>query len=202
MDLFYNVYQNVIYFKSELRERLGAPDIANSIFQFENQNDDIRAVGGEAEVIWNISDAWRVWANLGLRKVTDTKTDADMPGEPHCRVNLGGRYLPPTGWVLDLSLHYVSAYRMPLRDPTDPMAEPVLMPLGENLLLLGRAAYRLKLSETAEIETGLLIRTPLGSPFREYAGVEMPLAPRTDTLADFGGEYLTRRVIFYIRGMF
>jgi hypothetical protein len=30
----------------------------------------------------------------------------------------------------------------------------------------------------------------------------MPLVPRTDTLADFGGEYLTRRVVFYLRGMF
>jgi len=39
-------------------------------------------------------------------------------------------------------------------------------------------------------------------PYREYAGVEMPLAPRTDTLADFGGEYLTRRITFYLRGMF
>jgi hypothetical protein len=76
------------------------------------------------------------------------------------------------------------------------------MPLGENLLLLGRAAYRLKLGETAEVEAGLLFRSPLGQPFREYAGVEMPLVPRTDTLADFGGEYLTRRVIFYLRGMF
>jgi iron complex outermembrane receptor protein len=202
VDLFYNIYQDIIYFKAEIHERLGAPDIANSIFQFENQENDIHAIGGEAEVIWNLSETWRVWANVGLRKVTDAGTDADLPGEPHCRVNFGGRYLPPAGWVLDLSAHYVSAYKMPLLHPADPMAEPVLMPLGETLLLLGRAAYRLKLDETSEVETGLLFRTPLGQPFREYAGVEMPLVPRTDTLADFGGEYLTRRVVFYLRGMF
>ncbi len=202
VDLFYNVYQNAIYFESEIKERFGAPDITNSIFRFENQEDDIHAVGGEAEVVWNFGAAWRAWANFGLRKVTDAETDQDLPGEPRWRLNFGGRYLPTAGWVLDLSVHYTSAYQMPLRDPTDPMAEPELMPLGENLLLLGRAAYRLKLGETAEVEAGLLIRTPLGQPFREYAGVEMPLAPRTDTLADFGGEYLTRRVIFYLRGMF
>jgi hypothetical protein len=76
------------------------------------------------------------------------------------------------------------------------------MPLGENLLLFGRAAYRLKLGQTAEVEAGLFVRTPLGEPFREYAGVEMPLVPRTDTLADFGGEYLTRRITVYLRALY
>jgi outer membrane receptor protein involved in Fe transport len=202
LDLFYNIYQDVIYFESDIKERLGVPDIANSIFHFENQKDDIHAVGGEVEVGWKIGDAWRVWANLGLRKVTDAETDEDLPGEPHCRINFGGRYLPSDGWVLDLSMHYVSAYKMPLRDPTDPMAEPELMSLGGNLLLLVRAAYRVKLNETSEVETGLFIRTPLGGPFREYAGVEMPLTPRTDTLADFGGEKLVRLLSLYLRGSF
>ena len=202
VDLFYNIYHDVIFFRSEIAQRLGAPDIANSVFRFENQKDDIHAFGGEFEAVWNASKDWRVWANLGLRKVTDAETGADLPSEPHYRVNFGGRYLPTSGWVLDLSMHYVSAYKMPLRDPTDPMGEPELMPLGGNLLLLGRAAYRIKLGEVAEAEAGLFIRTPLGEPFREYAGVEMPLVPRTDTLADFGGEYLTRQVVFYLRGMF
>ncbi len=202
VDLFYNIYQDVIYFESQLKERMGAPDITNSVFHFENQEDDVHAVGGEVEVVWNVGEAWRVWANAGLRKVTEAANGKDLPGEPHYRVNFGGRYLPPDGWVLDFSMHYVSAYQMPLRDPTDPMAEPELMPLGGNLLLLGRAAYRVKLDETSEVETGLLIRTPLGGPFREYAGVEMPLTPRTDTLADFGGERLVRLASVYLRASF
>ena len=42
---------------------------------------------------------------------------------------------------------------------------------------------------------GLAFRTPIGSPFREYAG--FPIGA-----SDYGGEMLVRVMAFYLRGAF
>ena len=101
---------------------------------------------------------------------------------------------------MDLAIHYISAYKMPLRDPQDILATPVLMPLGNNFLLMGRLGFRVTLGGLRNLEFGLLVRTPLGESFREYAGVPFPASMRSDTGSDFGGELVGRRVSFYLRG--
>jgi hypothetical protein len=52
------------------------------------------------------------------------------------------------------------------------------------------------------VEAGLVIRTPLGSPFREYAGIPRPPALQSDVVSDFGGEKVVRMLSFYLRGSF
>ena len=48
VDLFFNVYQDTISFVVDIRERLGLPDIINSTIQYDNEDGEIYAVGGEA----------------------------------------------------------------------------------------------------------------------------------------------------------
>ena len=135
-------------------------------------------------------------------KVINIDTDEDMPSEPQWRINLGGRYLPASGLLADVALHYVSTYSMPLIDPSNLLNEPRTVSLGDRLLLFARLGYRIKLDQVREIESGLAVRTPLGNPFREYPGAPLPLTIQTAGRSDFGGEYLARLISFYLRGSF
>jgi iron complex outermembrane receptor protein len=201
-DLFLSKYRNTITFVVEVPERMGFPDIANSTIQYRNEGAEADAMGGEVEATLRPAEAWMFWCNLGARKVTNIADDRDMPSEPHWRVNLGGRYLPPGGLLADVALHYVSDYKMPLINPANALDEPVLMQLGDELQIISRIGYRAGLGENREVEAGLVIRTPLGSPFREYAGIPRPPALQSDVVSDFGGEKVVRMLSFYLRGSF
>ena len=201
-DLFFSMYRDTITFVMAVPERMGLPDIANSTIQYRNQGAEADAFGGEVEAVLRPAQAWMFWCNLGARKVINIADDRDMPTEPHWRVNLGGRYLPPGGLLADVALHYVSAYKMPLINPANALDEPVLMQLGDQLLLISRMGYRAKIGRDRLLETGLVIRTPLGSPFREYAGIRMPAALQSGVASDFGGENVVRMLSLYLRGSF
>jgi outer membrane receptor protein involved in Fe transport len=202
VDLFYNIYLNTTIFVVDIPLRMGAPDILNSTLQFENSPEEIHAYGGETEVAWKFNDDWSAWCNLGLRKVTSVDTDEELETEPTLRVNLGGRYLPPDGWLVDVALHYVSSYSVPLVNPASTLDPPELMPLGDRFLLFGRIGYRVKVFGDMLAEAGLTIRAPLGEPFREWAGIARPPHLVFDTDSDFGGERVARLVALYLRGSF
>jgi hypothetical protein len=91
---------------------------------------------------------------------------------------------------------------MPLMDPENLLDNPTFMPLGENALVLGRAGYRLAIGEGRMIESGLMFRTPLGNPFREYAGIPFPETLTSQYNSDFGGSLLHPWFSFYLRGSF
>jgi iron complex outermembrane receptor protein len=198
LDLFFNIYHDVILFVVDIQERLGLPDITNSTIRYENMAGEIHALGGEAEVVWRPNQDWRLWCNLGIRQVTG----GEPASEPIMRVNLGGRYSPPTGLIVDLALHYVSAYDLLLTDPENILNERQPVTLGNNLLLVGRLGYRVQVHKDLHLETGLTIRTPIGQDFREYPGTRMPSTPQAGTMAAWGGDVLVRWVSFYLRGSF
>jgi outer membrane receptor protein involved in Fe transport len=202
VDLFFNVYSDAIYFLVDLPLRMGLPDIANSTLRFDNSGERIYALGGEGELAYRPDEVWTFWCNLGLRRVADLDTDERLPTEPTLRVNVGARYLSPTGPLADVALHYVSSYKMPLIDPANTLDPPELMPLGDHFLLIARVGYRLKAFGDRVVEAGLTVRAPLGAPFREMAGIPRPVEQLLDSNSDFGGERLMRLVALYFRGAF
>ena len=201
-DLFFSMYRDTITFVVAVPERMGLPDIASSTIQYRNEGAEADAFGGEVEAVLRPAEAWMFWFNLGARKVLNIADDQDMPSEPHWRVNLGGRHLSPCGLLADVALHYVSEYKMPLINPANALDEPVLMQLGDQLLLISRVGYRVKVGQEQQVEAGLVVRTPLGSPFREYAGIAMPAALQSGVASDFGGEKVMRMLSLYLRGSF
>jgi outer membrane receptor protein involved in Fe transport len=201
-DLFINLYQDTIFFEVDIRERLGAPDMTNSTFMFQNQGDDIYALGGEIELVWHPDPAWRFSGSAAYRWVANLETGRAEPTEPHLRLGLTGRYLPETGWLVDLSLHSVSAYQMPLLDPGNLLLPPKLSDQGENLLMFARLGYRLEVRQRLQLEAGLAARIPLGNPFREYPGIVESRFLKDQDPAAFGGELLRRRVVLYLRSTF
>jgi len=198
LDLFYNIYQDTILFLVDIQERMGLPDITNSTIRYENMAGEIQALGGEAELAWRPDEKWRLWCNLGVRRVTGE----EPASEPILRVNLGGRYSPPTGVNVDLALHYVSAYDLLLTDPENILNERQPFSLGNNLMLVGRLGYRVRVHEDLHLEGGLTIRTPIGRDFREYPGTRMPQTPQAGSMAAWGGDVMVRWVSFYLRGSF
>ena len=202
MDLFFNVYQDTISFVVDIQERLGLPDIVNSILRYDNEDGEIYAVGGEAEVAWCLDDNWSFWGNLGVRRVTTAESGDRVTSEPTLRANLGGRYTPAGGLTADLALHYVSTYEPLLADPENLFNEREPFPLGNDLLLIGRLGYRFSMDQDRSLEGGLTIRAPIGLPFREHPGVPIQRTPQSVTASDFGGERLMRWVSVYLRGSF
>ena len=107
----------------DIQERMGLPDINNSTLQYVNEDGEIYAVGGEAELAWHLNEEWAFWCNLGLRRVTVAETGERVHSEPTLRVNLGGSFSPSTGLIADLALHYVSVYEPLLTDPVNILNE-------------------------------------------------------------------------------
>jgi hypothetical protein len=66
--------------------------------------------------------------------------------------------------------------------------------------MVAALGYRVAQASGRTIEGGLHVRAPLGTPFREYAGVPMPPELQGDSPSDFGGTRLMRLVSFYLRG--
>ncbi len=204
IDLFYNFYLDTIFYKSEMSiSSLGMPDIANSIFQFCNNPDLIEAFGGEIELSWNLPKDWRIWGNLGLRRVT--QDGRRLPSEPWLRANLGLSFDRGSGLVADISLHYVTSYTVELMSPENPFDndKKIIQSLGNRLLAIGRLGYRMAWEDDTRLEAGLSVRTPIGPPFREYAGIPI-LNPDSYSItgSDWAGEKLVRLVTFYLRGSF
>jgi iron complex outermembrane receptor protein len=199
-DLFVNVYKDTITFVVDLPLRMGLPDIANSTLQYQNVDSPIYALGGEVEGIWRPALNWSFWCNAGVREVKEE--GKRRLSEPRFRTNLGGRYVPESGILVDVAFHYVTAYKMPLSDPENLLDEPRSVSLGNNLLLIGRLGYRVNFPENRMLEIGALIRTPLVEHVREYPGVPWPVVLGRERVSDFGGEELVRLVSFYLRGSF
>jgi outer membrane receptor protein involved in Fe transport len=187
-DAFLNVYKDSIAFIVDLPLRLGLPDISDATVQYQNASGGIYAFGGETELSWRVNTV-REALQHGKRS----------PAEPRLKVNLGGRYQPDSGFLLDASLHCVSRYKMPLKDPLNLLDPPALIALGNDVILMSRLGYRTNLRGLV-LEAGLAVRTPLGAPHREYAGTSMPRSLQSDSPTDYGGEYIIRKVIFYLRG--
>jgi outer membrane receptor protein involved in Fe transport len=202
VETFFNLYQDHIYFFMDLPLHMGVPDIRNTVARYQNEEGLFYAVGGEAELKWHPGREWDLFCNLGLRRVVDLDADDRRYEEPQLQMNFGGRFAPPTGMFVDLVLHYVSSYEMPLVNPVDPLADPVYTKLGDCLLLFGRAGYRVVTSAGLKLEAGAALRLPVGKPFREYAGTEAPSGLRGWDISDFGGEVLGHLLSIYFRGSF
>jgi len=202
VELFYNLYQDNIFFHAYMPTRMGGlPDVPNSSFRFENQPTGVSAFGGEAEVAWSASPALNVWFNLGVRRVIEEES-GEMPAvEPVLRANLGGRLDPGEGAFADLALHYTSSRAMELMNPEEPLEPYTEYDLGSALLLIGRLGYRWA-GDEREMEAGLTARIPLNRAFREFAGIPMPVSLHAGENSDFGGEQLVRLLSLYLRGSF
>jgi hypothetical protein len=203
VDLFYSLYRDTIGFIPDIPVRMGFPVLSQAKISFENGVYDADAMGGEIHLSWNAFAEWTFWCNLGLRRVEYLDEEiTEFEKEPTTRINAGIRYLPATGIFMDVAVHYVSSYVRTLDNPDNMLSSRTTQKLGDNYLLIGRLGYRLPFLEKQVLEAGLLVRTPLGLPFREYAGVPMPKDLQEKSAADFGGDYMARQVSAYLRSWF
>jgi outer membrane cobalamin receptor len=200
LNLFFNIYHDVITFEVDIPLRMGLPDIENSTLTYMNADGSIYALGGEAEASYRPAADWHLWCNLGIREARES--GRHRREEPRFKANLGGSFGSVRGPHADLALHYVSEYQMPHTSPRNLLDNPVYFSLGNTLLLIARLGYRIELGELRWLDAGLTVRTPLGSPFREFPGEPIPASLHPYKNSDFGGERLVRLVAFYLSGSF
>ncbi len=200
LNLFFNIYHDVITFEVDIPLRMGLPDIENSTLTYMNADGSIYALGGEAEVGYRPAADWHLWCNLGVREAREG--GRHRREEPRFKANLGGSFGPVKGPHADLALHYVSEYQMPHTSPRNLLDNPVYFSLGNTLLLIARLGYWIGLGEDRSVDAGLTVRAPLGSAFREFPGEPIPASLHPYKNSDFGGELLVRLVAFYLSGSF
>jgi hypothetical protein len=71
--------------------------------------------------------------------------------------------------------------------------------VGNAVLVFGRVGYVFLRAAARRFEAGLLVRTPLGDPFREWPHeVPDPSRTRGETSCDLGGEELVRLISLYL----
>jgi outer membrane receptor for ferrienterochelin and colicin len=202
LDLFYNFYLDMIAFHAEMElDAMGLPNIPDSVYQFQNESQRVDAFGGELEASVSPWESWTFWGNLGLRHVRDEANER-LASDPVLRVNGGVRYAPGQGPHFDLAAHFVTSYEVTVLMPDEPFEEGPPGRIDDSLLLIARFGYRFSLRDDFMADAGLTLRTPLGSPFREYPGYPRERNSFSATGADWGGEQLVRLVSFYLRGSF
>jgi len=202
VDLFFSMYRDTIFIVSDVPLRMGVPDLANSTFQYRNNPDGLDALGAETEISWHLGGPWSFWGSVGFRHISDRGEGDRAEAEPVLRANLGGRFVPDKGLLVDLAFHCVSAFTVGIVDPSNMMDPPRPFDLGNRVLVIGRLGYRAKTRWGMSFEAGLKLRAPLGAPFREYAGIPRPLGMPSDTESDYGGELFVRVVSLYLEGSF
>jgi outer membrane receptor for ferrienterochelin and colicin len=203
VDLFANVYSDTIRLNTELAlTSLGTPSIDESVIKYENLPDEILALGGEVAANWSPAPGWNAWGNLSLRRVTWLESRERLESEPVFRANLGLGWLPERGIRFDLAAHYVSSYRPVIVSPSGLLESRFSENLGDCWLGVGTVGYRWNMGSGYTMEAGATIRTPLGTPFREYPGMPYSYFLTNTSRADFGGEYLMRLASLYVRGTY
>jgi hypothetical protein len=200
LDLFYNIYKDSILFHADIPLRLGLPDMANATIEYRNGSTDVTAFGGEAEVVAWPAPWLKVWVNFMLRKVSGLTAESQQHVEPSVRCNFGGRFDSTAGWFLDAAFHYVSSYEFFLPDPENQLQLADMVEMGNQFILFMRLGVPLNIGEEFPLEAGLMVRAPLGKPFREVAGTPMPLHLHQESTVDMGGDMVNRLVLLYLRG--
>jgi hypothetical protein len=201
-DAFFNIYQDRISFDAEVPMRLGLPDIETGVLHFVNIPGVYTAVGGEFDATYKPTMELSFWCNLGFRAVVELETQMETLKEPHFRLNVGGRYAPEAGLLVEVFLHGVTDYQQVLLLPTDVLrSDPLYTNMGNKLLLIGRLGYRSKLGHL-NVDTGLTIRAPLTENRNEFPGITFPLHLTSDSNSKFGGETFQRQLTFYMRASF
>jgi len=206
VDLYYNMYRKTMAFIARVPMRLGLPYLPESFIGFTNSDYDGDVMGAEIEVSWQPSGSWSFWGNLGFRKADyfsqEVKELRELD-EPKMRLNAGVRYLPDRGLFADVAVHYVATYWQYMPHPENMLDENEVPALGDHTLMIARLGYRFEAGDDRAFELGLTVRTPLGSPFREFDGMPWPATlPAGETSADFGGEILNRLLAGYLRAWF
>ena len=174
-SVFFNQYLDTLYFAADYRYH-NVPYYANTY-------------GGEANLDIFLPHSWRGFANYSFLKVYGIAQDAQdrvEPVFPQHHVNLGVRWLPPSGPTFALLFHWVSGYKDWMLDPEQSNIMTGLVnyegDMGNYFLVNLQASYRFYQNR---LEVGAKVFNLLDDHTRQYPG---GIFTNANPPGNYGGE--------------
>jgi iron complex outermembrane receptor protein len=204
---FYNRYRNMItIFIDMATDEFGLPDLANSIFRFENTGREVDSLGGSISLNYQVTRALRLHANYTFRH---SWYISDPPGgsiegrgqEKGDRVsweaahlfNFWFHYLFERGLRVGMSLHARTAADFPRQEHGGLFDDIVMIPRKALLLAGGFVSWRVVMGGS-RLEAGVRVYNAFNEGFRDNSAVT-----RIDG-SEIGGELIGRMIFVFLRG--
>jgi iron complex outermembrane receptor protein len=203
-DIFYTQYRNTISFWLDFREdEFGLPDLANSEMKFQNTGREADSVGGSVSLTLRLEE-WRFGANYtfrhswytsepsGAASVEGSKGER-IPWEPAHLVNLSFQRTPEKGLRLGMALHGHSSCALAWQEDGSLFGDNIMTPSPGAYFISGFLAWRLDGGKWWA-EMGVRAFNILNAGFRDLPAVRRPDG------VELGGELLSQRIFFFLRG--
>ena len=204
---FYNRYRNTISIFIEMaKDEFGLPNLADSIFRFENTGREVDSLGGSVSLNYQATRALRLNANYTIRR---SWYISDPPGgaieglgqrkgdrvswEAAHLFNFWFHYLFERGLRVGMSLHARSAADFPRQEHGGLFDEMVSIPRKAICLMSGFVSWQVVWGGS-RIEAGVRVYNALNDGFRDNSAVT-----RVDG-KEIGGELIGRMIFVFLRG--
>jgi iron complex outermembrane receptor protein len=201
LDLYYNFFMNQsVMILNIVSNETDLFDLDKSEFIFTNSGIRRDIFGGELTVRLNLSKNVSLVASWAHREVFNTKYDRILDSSPKNLITLGGRFRTVSGFLGSLYAFSRSEFIFGVESPGGVLSTPQWTHMDNVILLLGRLGWKTDLSSGGGLEAGVKLFLPI-SPFSaphfryyESGGMETPDGTH------YGGDVLSRRVMFYLEG--
>jgi hypothetical protein len=178
----------------------GLPDLANSVFRFENQGMEVNSVGGSISLTYRLKESLRINLNYTGRfsyYLSDSSSGLRKKGdrvywEPAHLLNASITHINPRGLRVGAAVHARSAFEDAWNEDGGLFSGYVMVPNPACIFVSAFASWRLDL-DSYWIEAGVRAYNLLGAGFRDLTVIR-----RFDGV-EIGGQLLDRRVFVFLR---
>jgi len=204
LDLYYNLYTDQINMVPRIFDdpTTGLPDLDLSSFRFESETPDIYIIGSEFNVRFDLSKSVSLQAGWTYREVFERETGKSSVNSPKNLLKLGGSYSAAAGFLGSLFFFTRSSFIDPAVEKPGGLLEGLQdLKMGNDLLVMGKLGWRMKMEGGVLLETGvrLLLPVSFSAPYFHY--YEKGGGITADGLR-YGGQELRRVVTVYLKGSF
>jgi len=201
-DVFYNRYRDTINLTGDLYWDMGMIDLDRSVMRFENAGMEADSLGGSVSLTCRVKERLWLSANYTFRHSWFTDIQAyeyiadkgdRVSAEPAHLLNLSGHYITRLGLRLGAAVHGSTERTFHILHGSDLFSPPTPVDVAARIYLSGFLAYRSNFP-AGWIEFGLRAYNLLNTPY-----IDRPsLASRYGE--GMGGEVISRRLFFFVRG--
>jgi iron complex outermembrane receptor protein len=202
-DVFYNRYRDTIMLTADIVSGgMGMPDLDNSVMRYENAGLEADSVGGSLALTYRVKERLYLSANYTFRHTWYTGVTAypevggvgdRFASEPAHLLNLSFHYLTRRGLRLGAAVHGSSERTFHILYGSDLFSGLSAVDVSARAYFSGFLAYRSDLS-TGWVEFGLRAFNVLNNPFWDRPTISGRRGEEQ------GGELISRRLFFYVRG--
>jgi outer membrane receptor protein involved in Fe transport len=196
LDFAYNWYRNRIDLEVDFDKMdyvNGLPDINGPGIGSINDNDGQQGHVVEMQIVGRPLENFRLFFQAGYRQIFNSTTQAFADSEPVWLFGAGASLSNADGWNASVLGFYTGSHYSYVPSHLTLMSEPQPHWIPAAFLLNARIARKFVV-ESGKLSIGIEAFNLVGHRYREVGGAKMP------GRADYGGERLGRRIVFFLEG--